>query len=142
MKKSPFVWRTSIRFIDTDTSGRIHFTSLFRYFESAEEEFLNSIGCHYLDLEEEEKDVTFPRVHVECDYLGQLRFHDEIDIAVSVEKVGSSSFTLLFDVKRQNEHVASGKITGVAMSRTSQKAAKLPGRFAAALREHLKGAKA
>ena len=74
MNPSLFVWRTKIRFIDTDTSGRIHFTSLFRYFEAAEEEFLSSIGCHYLVIEEEEKDVTFPRVHVECDFLGQLRF--------------------------------------------------------------------
>lgn len=138
MKKAPFVWRTKIRFIDTDTSGRIHFTSLFRYFETAEEEFLDHLGCHYLVLEEEEKDVTFPRVHVECDYLAQLRFHDEIDILVSVERVGSSSFTLVFAVTLQGEAAAKGKITGVAMSRTTKRACPLPARFSASLRGYAK----
>ena len=32
----PFRFETRIRFIDTDASGRIHYTAMFRYFESAE----------------------------------------------------------------------------------------------------------
>jgi len=56
----PFRWTTRILFIDTDASGRIHYTAMFRYFEAAEIEFFRSIGVLH-----EHKGISFPRVHVE-----------------------------------------------------------------------------
>ena len=44
---NPFRWETRIRFIDTDASGRIHYTCMFRYFESAEVEFLRTLDMIY-----------------------------------------------------------------------------------------------
>ena len=56
----PFVFQTRIRFIDTDASGRIHYTAMFRYFESAEIEFLRTLGINY----DPKRPINFPRVHV------------------------------------------------------------------------------
>ena len=39
-----FTHRVRVAFPDTDASGRIHFTAMLRYFESAEIEFLRSFG--------------------------------------------------------------------------------------------------
>ncbi len=44
--RQPFRFKTRIRFIDTDTSGRIHYTAMFRYFESAEIEFMRTLECN------------------------------------------------------------------------------------------------
>ena len=63
MPPEPFRFETRIRFIDTDASGRIHYTAMFRYFESAEIEWMRSRGIIYGG-----GDFTFPRVHVECDF--------------------------------------------------------------------------
>ena len=30
-----FTWDVRIRFVDTDASGRIHYTAMFKYFEQA-----------------------------------------------------------------------------------------------------------
>ena len=39
-----FTHRVRVAFPDTDASGRIHFTAMLRYFESAEIEFLRALG--------------------------------------------------------------------------------------------------
>ncbi len=43
----PFRYETRIRFVDTDASGRIHYTSLFKFFEAAETELFRSFDISY-----------------------------------------------------------------------------------------------
>jgi acyl-CoA thioesterase FadM len=43
----PFTLQTRVGFIDTDASGRIHNTAMFRYFEAAETEFMRRLGIEY-----------------------------------------------------------------------------------------------
>src|SRR5207249_2642856 len=70
----PFVWRTRIRFVDTDASRRIHYTAMFRHFEAAEHEFLIHIGFPYSQIASRE--VGFPRVHVEADFKDAIGYND------------------------------------------------------------------
>ena len=126
----PFVWESRIRFVDTDASGRIHYTALFRHFEAAEFEFLRSIGCSYTTLE-----GGYPRVHVECDYLAALRCDDVISTAVTVDRVGGTSFTLAFSVSAEGRSAAQGKITVVCIDRTTQRPRLLPDHLSECLRQ-------
>ena len=132
MTQKPFVWRSRLRWGDTDASGRVYYVSLFRHLEAAEMEFLRDIGYIYGtgDLEH----VHFPRVHAECDYTSALVNDDLMDISVTVERVGRSSFTLAFDLCVENRNAARGKVTVVCMDRATQKATALPEKFASALR--------
>ena len=114
-------------FPDTDASGRIHFTAMLRYFESAEIEFLRSFGFSYRDA----PDIGFPRVRVECEYRSAVGFDDELEIAVSVKRVGTSSYTLEFAALKDGAMVANGVDRGRVRGR--------PGR-AQALPEALKEA--
>jgi YbgC/YbaW family acyl-CoA thioester hydrolase len=129
-----FTWNSRIRFVDTDASGRIHYSSMFRHLEAAESEFLRSIGIRYPNSTTEE--IAFPRVRVECDYLGPLRYDDEIAIDVSVERVGRSSFTLAFDVRKAGDLMARGRMTVAAMAVSTQRSTALPDFLANALRAH------
>jgi YbgC/YbaW family acyl-CoA thioester hydrolase len=124
----PFVWESRIRFVDTDASGRIHYTALFRHFEAAEFEFLRSIGCEYHSLE-----GGYPRVHVECDYVAALRSDDLIQTAVTVERVGGSTFTLAYAASLEGRPAARGKITVVCLDPKTQRPRPLPERLAEAL---------
>ena len=126
-----FTHRVRVAFPDTDASGRIHFTAMLRYFESAEIEFLRALGYRYRDA----PDVGFPRVRVECEYRTAVGFDDELDIAVSVKRVGTSSYTLEFAALKEGAVVANGSIVVVCVGR--------PGRAQAlpeALKEALRGA--
>jgi len=113
-----------IQFVDTDASGRIHYTSTFRHFETAEMEFMRHLGCHYNHMEK--GGVAYPRVRVECDYLAALTYDDEVEVGVSVERVGEKSFTLAFDVQHLGRTAARGKIVIAAMDRATGKSCALP----------------
>ncbi len=115
-----FVFETRIRFIDTDASGRIHYTCLFRYFEAAEIEFFRTMGFRTF-----REDVSFPRVHVECDYRLALLYDDLIQIEVRLTKVGGSSVRLEFRVRGDGLHGpedagCGGDTGGVAGETTGQ----------------------
>jgi acyl-CoA thioester hydrolase len=127
----PFIWESRIRFVDTDASGRIHYTALLRHFEAAEFEFLRAIGCSYLSFTPEEG--GFPRVHIECDYLAALRCEDVISIAVTVERVGRTSYTLAFSAVKSGLVAGNGKIVVVCMDRETQRPKPLPARLSQAL---------
>jgi YbgC/YbaW family acyl-CoA thioester hydrolase len=122
----PFSWNSRIRFVDTDASGRIHYSALFRHLEIAEDEFLRSLGFPYFD--QRAGSLAFPRVHVEAQFTAGLVYDDQIRIEVTVERVGDTSYTLYFMVYRQDGEaaVARGRITAVCMDKRTQKASSLP----------------
>lgn len=117
----PYRFQTRIRFIDTDASGRIHYTAMFRYFESAEIEFLRELGFKYGD-----SGYGFPRVHVECDFRLALVHDDLIEIEVSLAQLGRSSFRFEFRTWKSGELAASGAVVIVCMDIRTQKATALP----------------
>lgn len=130
-----FIYNVRLRFVDTDASGRIHYSAMFRYFEEAETEFFRELGMPYSTLETAE--TSYPRAHAACDYLSAIVSDDPMRIAVNVEKVGNSSFTIGFDVTVRDVPVARGRIVVVMMSRATQKSCALPSR----LREVLESAR-
>ncbi|WP_321477210.1 thioesterase family protein [uncultured Paludibaculum sp.] len=134
--RAPFAWRSRIRFVDTDASGRIHYTALFRHLEAAEDEFMRSLEFPY--SEREPATLSYPRVHVEANYLAALTYDDPIYITVAVSKLGASSYTLEFNVylEETSEVAASGIVTVVCMSTRTQKAHPLPDDLRDALSPH------
>ncbi len=129
MPPEPFRWESRIRFVDTDASGRIHYTAMFRHYEAAEMEFMRALGCEYAAMTE----VAFPRVHVECDFSAAIRFDDAVTIVTTVERTGTSSFTLAFETLLDSRSAAKGRVTIVCMDRKTGKACPIPAKLAAQL---------
>jgi YbgC/YbaW family acyl-CoA thioester hydrolase len=125
-----FKHRVRVAFVDTDASGRIHFTAMLRYFEAAELEFLRSLGFSYKDAPH----TGYPRVRVECEYRSAIVFDDELDIAVAVKRIGSSSYTLEFAALKDGAVAANGIIVAVCVDRVRQKAHAMPEPLREALR--------
>jgi YbgC/YbaW family acyl-CoA thioester hydrolase len=128
----PFRWRMRVRFSDTDASGRIHYLAMFRYMEAAEDEFLRSLGVAYAEIEAAQG-VSFPRVHVEAQFVSALRYDEVLDIEVSVERVGETAFTLYFDASASGTAVARGRMTVVCISVATERPVSLPAVLADAL---------
>jgi acyl-CoA thioester hydrolase len=119
---NPFRWETRIRFIDTDASGRIHYTCLFRYFESAEIEFLRSLGLGH----DARGNFTFPRVHVEADYSKFIGYDDLLVIEVAIARIGHTSIRFEFQVTKGGDLAASGAVVVVCVSLANQSAMEIP----------------
>lgn len=121
---TPFRWPLRIQFVDTDASGRIHYTALMRHFETAEAEFFRHLGHPYNHIEDRE--VSLPRVHVEADYIAALTYDDKVEVEVAVERVGEKSYTLCFRVWLGEALAAKGKLVIACMDRATRRSRPLP----------------
>src|SRR5262249_24311212 len=128
----PFQWKSRIRFADTDSSQRIHYTAMFRHFEAAEQEFLRALSCGYSQAGGGH--VSFPRVHVECDFQAEIGFDDLVMIEVQVERVGNSSFAFLFFTTIEQRPVAKGRIVIVCIDKDTKRPCPIPADLGTALR--------
>jgi acyl-CoA thioester hydrolase len=97
--------RVRVGWIDTDAGGRIHFTVVFRWAETAETGLYRKLGL----LDERKGD--YPRRHVEADYLRVLRFEDEVELTIRVEAVGRTSVRFAWEGMHDGEVAVRGTHT-------------------------------
>jgi len=99
--------RFRVAWVDTDTGGRIHFTAAFRWAELAETALMRRLGLIGATWGD------YPRRKVEAEYLKVLRFEDEIEIRLRVEKVGRTSVTYSWTITKDGEAHVKGRHTVV-----------------------------
>lgn len=108
----PFAITRLVEFSDTDMAGIAHFSAFFRWMEAAEQSLRRSVGLSVFTKLGEHQ-VSFPRVHAECDYTSPARCEDELRIEVAVERLGEKSVTFAFQFSVEGRQIASGRMTGV-----------------------------
>jgi len=125
-----------VEFADTDMAGLIHFASYFRYMEVTEHAFFRSLGFSVMMWERFK--VGWPRVRVECDYKGPLRFEDEVEVHLRVREKKEKSLTYDFTFRRLKPEPAAevgrGSLTTVCVTRDGSgvmKATAIPDEVAA-----------
>jgi acyl-CoA thioester hydrolase len=96
-----------VAWVDTDAGGRIHFTAVFRWAETAETSLMRRLG--FLD----EWSGDFPRRNVEAEYLKVLRFEDEVEVRLRVENAGRTSVTFGWTIVKDGEPYVKGRHTVV-----------------------------
>ncbi len=108
----PHEFRTKrkVEFSDNDQAGIVHFARFFVFMETAEHEFLNSLGTS-VTTELDGDQIGWPRVAVSCEYLSPARFEDILDIHVVVFRKGTKSMTYRFLIKNKDVVVARGQMT-------------------------------
>jgi acyl-CoA thioester hydrolase len=109
------VERTRVAWVDTDAGGRIHFTAAFRWAEAAETALGRSLGL--LDAWGD-----LPRRAVEAEYLHVLRFEDEIEVELRPERVGRTSVTYGWEIRRDGEVCVRGRHTAVHVDEAGEPA--------------------
>ena len=101
-----------VQFAETDMAGVVHFANYFRWMEEVEHAFFRSVGLSVV-MHHQGREISWPRVAVECEYFGPLRFEDELELRLRVMKVGGKSFTYEVDFLKGGHPVALGKVTSV-----------------------------
>lgn len=100
------VERLRVAWVDTDAGGRIHFSNAFRWAEIAETSLLRRlgmpVGCG-----------NGTRSHVEAEFHRVLRFDDEFDVRLRVERVRRTTITYAWAIERDGEVCVSGRHTVV-----------------------------
>ncbi len=108
-----FITERRVEFCETDAAGIVHFASYLCYMEQAEHQLLRSLGLSVCEPLEDGWHLSWPRVHVECDFQGSAKFEDTLEISVSVLRLGKKSITYEFEFKRGVEAIAKGRVTAV-----------------------------
>ena len=112
-----FVHTRRVEFSDTDVAGIMHFSNFFRFMEVAEHAFYRSLGfsVHEFVPEPGGPKIGWPRVHASADFKAPLRFEDEVDTEVLIERIGRKSISYQFRVRNGQLLAATGKFTVVCV---------------------------
>ena len=101
-----------VEFRDTDAAGIIHFSAFLFYMESVEHEFLRHLGLSVLTADAAGT-ISWPRVSVGCEFASAVRFEDELEIALRLERLGNKSVTYEFEFTCQGRAIANGHTVAV-----------------------------
>jgi 4-hydroxybenzoyl-CoA thioesterase/acyl-CoA thioester hydrolase len=93
-------------------AGIVHFSVYFVYMEESEHEFLRSVGLGVFSQLDGET-ISWPRVAAACNYRSAIRFEEEVDIHVSLKRIGTTSLTYDHQILRQSDLIADGTVTAV-----------------------------
>src|SRR5580692_10581080 len=97
-----FVFTTPVRFSDVDHAGIVYYPRFFHFFHLAFEELWRArLGARaYVELLDHTR-IGFPCVHAECDFRSPLRFGDDAEIELELEKLGGKSLAFRYRVWRR-----------------------------------------
>ena len=137
----PYTAEFIAAFADTDAAGIVHFSTVFRWVEGAEEGLFAELGLPFLARE----GATlrgFPRVRVECDYLAPVHRGDQVTLALHPTEIGDKRIVWAFEASVAGKAVARGALTTVYAWREgegSMQAALVPLSIKQALEQRFKG---
>jgi 1,4-dihydroxy-2-naphthoyl-CoA hydrolase len=130
-----FRYTFRVAFHEVDRAGVLFFAHLFRHAHDAYEVWLAGRGVSLGELADG-RPCRLPLVHAEADYLAPLRHGDEVGVALRVEAVGETSFTLGFELRgRDGSPCARLRTVHVAVDPSTQRPVALPGRLRDLLRD-------
>ncbi len=131
-----FIAKNQVRMHDTDMAGILYFPRQFRFAHDALEDFVASEGLSFNEVFLKD-DFVFVVVHAEADYLKPLRISDALEIHLIVERVGNSSFTILYKIYRQEDLVGTAKTVHVTLNSKSRESIPIPAELRKKLENHL-----
>jgi YbgC/YbaW family acyl-CoA thioester hydrolase len=130
-----FTTKRIIEFGMCDSAGVLYFANIFRLMHSAYEEFIISSDLDNNYFEHET--FLIPLVNVNADYKQPIELHEVVDVNITVENIGDSSFKLkteFYDF--ENNLKVSVNTTHVFIDKTDLKKRSIPEEFLKLLNEH------
>ena len=126
--------RRPVRFQDIDAAGIVFFPRILEYFHDAWVSLLARRGVNLAALLREGV-WGMPLGHAEADFLGPMRFGDEIVVEIVRLDFSERSLTVGFRVRSPAERVlAVGQVVHVCIDRSTFRSMPLPDEFLEAFR--------
>ncbi|WP_346216471.1 thioesterase family protein [Caldifermentibacillus hisashii] len=113
-----------VRFSETDMFGHLNNTVPFIYFEQVRIELLKSLG--FMEEWNQIDSHVIPVVaDLQCDYIQQVFFDEEIKVYIKIHKIGQSSVDLHYMGKKLNDSICfTGRGTLVKLNKLTGKGEK------------------
>ncbi|MBN1482254.1 thioesterase family protein [candidate division KSB1 bacterium] len=124
----PFVHTTKVQLYHTDSAGILFYSKIFELAFEAFDAFLAKCGTSVSYILTT-ADFTMPFVHAQADYLLSLVVGDVVKIVIKVDKIGDSSFALLYHFLKEDQTVGRVKTIHVTVSKETGQKIPLPGKI-------------
>lgn len=110
-----FSTKVKVRFSETDMYGHVNNTKVFAYFEYARIEYFKALGFDFTAGSDTGNMLVV--ADIQCDYLKEVFFDEELSIFVKTASIGTSSMDLHYLVKNEKDEVCyTGRGTLVQLS--------------------------
>ena len=125
------VFERPVHFQDVDAAGIVFYARLVEYTHDAMAHFFGALETStpevsgYVDLIMRRR-IGFPAVHIEADFRAPLRYGDVVLVETSLTKVGTSSCSFRYVLRRKHDSVVAGTVTHVAVSTALETVTKVP----------------
>jgi len=130
-----YTYQHKIKLHETDAAGLLFFSHQLTIMHDAYEALLETLGFGFPSLIKE-RDYFLPIVHAEADYKKPLFVGDVIEVQVTVEAIGETSFTFAYTIlDAKQEMVGAGRTVHVTMDKAKQQKIPLPSAIRSKLQE-------
>lgn len=109
-----FTHPIDVRYLEVDMQGVVFNMWYLAYFDDAMTAFLAAGGLDYDDLTAAGFDVQL--VSTSLDWKGAAGWRDDVAVAVSLARLGTTSFTLDFQVQKAGAPVVDGRTVYVVIA--------------------------
>ncbi|MGA1790892.1 MAG: acyl-CoA thioesterase [bacterium] len=130
------IFKTNIKLYQTDAAGILFFSRLFEVVHDAYQDFLDKAQFGISEILKN-RDFLTPVIHAEADYKMPLEAGDAIEVRINIGEIGRSSYTLLYDILKNNQIAGQVKIIHVSVDRRSGKKIGIPERLKDILLQYL-----
>ncbi len=133
-----FVHRIRVRYNECDAQGAVFNANYLVYFDvTITELWREAFGSYDDALAKWGLDLVVAEANVR--YLAPARFDDELDMTVTLEKIGTTSITERYDVVRDGETLAVGHVRHVFVDLNEGGKREMPGSVKEALQPYIEG---
>ena len=118
------VWRTRVRYAETDQMGVVHHANYAIWFEAARSEFCRLRGIDYGQIERD--GMLLPVLELRVRYLQPARYEDEVEVLTRVVEIRRSLLRIQYEVRRADAKLAEGETLQMLVSKTDFKPVRFP----------------
>ncbi|MEO1084020.1 MAG: thioesterase family protein [Acidobacteriota bacterium] len=113
-----------VRYAETDAQGVVHHSNYIVWFELARTGLCSMSGHHYAEVEALGFYLVVTRT--ETRYLKGARYGDTVLVTCRIERLSSRGIRFVYEVKKEDETLATGATEHVWVDRTSGRPCRTP----------------
>ena len=115
-----FYYPLRVRYVEVDAQRHVFFGHYLTYFDIALVEYMRVVGYSYGDMLASGVDMFYAKAS--CEYKGRARFEDLLHVCARIARIGNTSFTFEFAIRKApaDDLIATGEIVAVAVDANTE----------------------
>jgi len=129
LSEETVVWRTRVRYAETDQMGVVHHANYPIWFEASRSEFCRKRGIDYGQIERD--GMLLPVLELRVRYLQPAHYEDEVEVHTRVIEIRRSLLRIQYEVRLNETKLAEGETLQMLVSKATFKPVRFPPEIAA-----------